>query len=325
MYDIAVIGGGPCGLACAIEAKEHGLDCVVLEKGNVVRSVAEYPVYMVLFSTTDMLEIGGLPFISGNCRPTRLETVRYYWRAVQHFGIPIQTYREVTEVLPTSSGFMLHTRDKLNGEEPVVFAKRVVVATGCYDRPNLIGVPGEELPHVSHYYKEPFPYMGRRVIIVGGGNSAAEAALELSRFGALTTVVHFRGEMDATVKPWIGAELTARILKNEIAALFHTRILSIRPQTITLSTTGDETPFELEADFVFLMTGYRPNTDLLVQAGAALDASGFPVHNPLTMETTVPGLYVAGAISEGWRVTQANIEKGRFHGKRIIQSIDTDQ
>ncbi|MZP29741.1 YpdA family putative bacillithiol disulfide reductase [Heliobacterium undosum] len=325
MYDIAVVGGGPCGLACAIEAKNHGLDCVVLEKGNVVHSVAGYPVYMVLFSTTDMLEIGGLPFISGDCRPTRLETVRYYWRAVQHFGIPVRTYREVTEILPASSGFMLHTRDRLNGEEQIVFAKRVVVSTGCYDRPNLIGVPGEELPHVSHYYKEPFPYMGRRVIVVGGGNSAAEAALELSRFGAQTTVVHFRGEMDATVKPWIGAELTARILKKEIAALFHTRVLSIGPEAITLSATDNETPFEVEADFVFLMTGYRPNADLLVQAGAALDESGFPIHNPLTMETTVPGLYVAGAISEGWRVTQANIEKGRFHGKRIIQSIDADQ
>ncbi|MBM7865711.1 YpdA family putative bacillithiol disulfide reductase [Heliobacterium gestii] len=325
MYDIAVVGGGPCGLACAIEAKNHGLDCIVLERGNVVSSVAGYPVYMVLFSTTDMLEIGGLPFISGDCRPTRLETVRYYWRAVQHFEVPVRSYREVTDILPASAGFMLHTRERLTGEEPVVFAKRVVMATGCYDRPNLIGVPGEELPHVSHYYREPFPYMGRRVVVVGGGNSAAEAALELSRFGAHTTVVHLHPEMDRTVKPWIGAELMTRILKGEITALFNSRVQSISSQALTLVAEDREDTVSVEADFVFLMTGYRPNTDLLVQAGAALDESGFPKHNPLTMETSVPGLYVAGAISEGWRVTQANIEKGRFHGKRIIQSIDGDQ
>ncbi|MBC9785390.1 YpdA family putative bacillithiol disulfide reductase [Heliobacterium chlorum] len=320
MHDMIIVGSGPCGLACAIEAKIHGLDFVVLEKGSIVDSVVGYPTYMILSSTTDMLEVGGLPFVVQGCRPTRQEAVRYYLRAAQHFDVPIKTYRQVTDIQRTDTGFMVHAKNVFTGEIRIYFSKRVIVATGCYNTPNLLGIPGENLPHVSHYYKEAFPYSGRKTVVVGGGNSAAETALDLYRHGSDVTLVHRCEQLDGNVKPWIGADILSRILKEDIPTFFNSHLESIQPRSVTIRRDGDR--YEVEADFVFLMTGYRPNAKLLVDAGVALDEYGFPTHNPLTMETNIPGLYVAGAISEGWRVTQANIEKGRFHGKRIIQSFD---
>jgi thioredoxin reductase (NADPH) len=320
--DIAVIGAGPCGLGVGVAAAQEGIRCVIFEKGCITRSIAGYPTYGSFFSTSEKLELGGLPFVTVNDRPTRREALKYYRRVVEHFGLDVHQYEEVVAVARGVDGrFTLRTRraDGSNGE---YHAANVVDATGYWDHPNLLGVPGEELPKVTHYYKEGLPYFGQDVVVVGGGNSAVESALDLYRSGARVTLVHFLGELDSGVKPWVLPDIQGRIRNGEIQARFRHRIAEIRPRSVVIRSETDGRTEELANDFVFAMTGYAPDPWILRSLGVKIDPeTGVPAHDPATMETDVPGVFLAGVVAGGNRPNQIFIETGREHGPRIVRAV----
>jgi thioredoxin reductase (NADPH) len=316
--DLVVVGAGPAGLAVAIAARKAGLDCEVLEKGALVNSIFNFPRHMTFFTTPDLLEIGGLPFVTPYEKPTQAEALRYYRRVADTCELEIALRSEVLAIRRQGDGFLLSVRTT-KGEE-ARRARQVAWATGYYDWPNRLGVPGEDLPHVSHYYTEPHAYYRQPVVVVGGKNSAAIAALELHRAGARVTLVHRRDGLGASIKYWIKPDLENRIKDGAIAARFDTRLVEIRPGEVVLEDrTGLST---VPAAAVFLLTGYHPDVDLLRDAGAAVDSTTLkPVCDPDTLETTVPGFYVAGAVVSGRETSRIFIENGRFHGEAIVKSI----
>jgi thioredoxin reductase (NADPH) len=318
--DVIIIGGGPAGLAAAIAAGRAGLEAVVLEKGALVNSLAHYPTDMVFFTTPELLEIGGIPFVSPYEKPTRQEALRYYRRIVDTFKLSVSLYepvrglarREDGRFTVTSTPPHLHPRDRI--------ARAVIVATGAYDVANRIGVPGEDLPHVSHYYREPHPYYRQRVAVVGGKNSAAEAALDLYRSGARVLLVHRGATLGESIKYWVKPDIDNRIAEGSIEARFETRVAAIEPGRIQLDGPSG-TAWE-PADAVLLLTGYRSDTTLLRAAGARIDeALGAPIHDPETFETTVPNLFVIGAVVAGKQSGRIFIENGRLHGEDVIRIV----
>ncbi len=318
-FDVLVIGAGPTGLACAIEAKREGLAVVNLEKGCLVNSLFHYPANMTFFTTPELLEIGDIPFPSAHQKPTRQEALEYYRKAAEHYELDIRQYERVRDVSGSDDDFRVHTTDRL--ERPGEYrTRKLVVATGYYDLPNLMGVPGEELPKVRHYYDEPHPYFDNDVLVIGGKNSAAIASLELWRHGARVTLVHRGPGMHSHVKYWIKPDVENRIKNGEIRAYFNSAVREIGRDYVLLDTP--EGDLRLKNDFVFALTGYHPDFDFLRGLGVELEPQECrPVCNPQTLESNVRGVYLAGVIVAGSRTNEIFIENGRFHGRQIAADI----
>ena len=317
--DVIVIGAGPAGLATAIAARQHRLDCQVLERGMIVNTVFHFPRHMVFFTTPELLEIGNLPFVTPYEKPTRLEALRYYRRVVDTYQLDVSLGEEVIRVEPSAAGLDIHTRCG-DGEPRRHETRAAVLATGCYDHPNRLDVPGEDLPHVSHYYTEAHPYYRKRVVIVGGKNSAAEAALELCRAGASVTLVHRGVEPSDSIKYWVRPDLLNRIAEGSIAAHFLTRVLSISKDGVRVS--GRDGERTLPADAVLLLIGYHSDTHLFDGCGIGWHPETLePEHDAETLETNVPSLYLAGSVVSGRQSGKIFIENGRFHGEAVVATI----
>jgi len=317
--DLVVVGAGPAGLAVAIAAQKAGLDYEVVEKGVLVNGIFHFPRAMTFFTTPDLLEIGGLPFVTPYEKPTQWEALRYYRRVADTYELRIALGEEVLGVAREGAELSLRTRLARGGDR-LRRAKNVVLATGYYDHPNKVGIPGEDLPHVSHYYDEPHPFYRKRVVVVGGKNSAAIAALELHRAGARVTLVHRREKLADSIKYWIKPDIENRIKDGAISARFSTRPIEVRPDAVVVEGPGGRD--ELPAEAVFLLTGYHPDADLFRRAGIRVDEETLkPDHDPSTLESNVPGLYLAGSVVSGRETSRIFIENGRFHGEMIVKAI----
>jgi thioredoxin reductase (NADPH) len=311
--DLLIVGAGPTGLACAIEAGKAGLRAIVVEKGCLVNSIFHYPANMVFFTTSELLEIGNLPFPSALPKPNRLEALEYYRKAAAHYALEVRQYERVESVTPLRPGFAVRSSRRRYA------AGAVVIATGYYDLPNLMGVPGEDLPHVFHYFREAHAFAGQRVAVIGGKNFAAETALDLYRHGAQVTIVHRGAGLGSSIKYWVRPDIENRIKAGEIAARFETQVREILPGRLRIESPAGSG--EIPADFVFALTGYHPDFDFLRAAGVELDAGMRPKCDPATYETNVPDLYLGGVVVAGRNTSEIFIENGRFHGKVIVDSI----
>lgn len=319
--DLAVIGAGPCGLAAGIAAQRAGLSCILFDAGCVAAAISQYPVWMTFFSTADRLEIGGVPFVVAGDKPTRREALRYYQRLAREYRLDVHQYESVQAARGARDEFMVQTRTHV-GEEREYHCRNLVVATGYFDSPNLLGVPGEQLPSVRHGYREAHVFYDQDVLIVGGGNSAVDAALELHRWGARVTIVHFLPALDPNVKPWVRPEIEARLLDGSIAARFEARLVEVRPGSAIVQHSTAGALEELPIDWVLAMTGYTPDGRLLRSLGVRFDSeTGIPHHDPDTMETNVPGVFIAGVLAAGYNANKVFIENGRDHGGRIVAAI----
>jgi thioredoxin reductase (NADPH) len=318
-FDVVIVGAGPTGLACGIELKKRGVNAVLIEKGCVVNSIYNYPTNLVFFTTPELLEIGDIPMTSLNEKPVRAEALKYYRRVSAHYGLDIRQYQRVEGITGEDGAFITHARDA-NGCPIQYASKKAILAMGYYDVPNLLNVPGEDLPKVIHYYKEPHPFYDRDVLIVGAKNSAVIAALELWWSGCRVTMVHRGGEIHKNVKYWLKPNIENRIKNGEIPMHWHSSIVEIRPTTVVLSTPAGE--LELKNDFVLAMTGYRPDIEFLEAHGIRFDQeTRRPYTNPDTLESDRQGIYLAGVIVAGMHTHEIFIENGRFHGKVIAESI----
>ena len=314
MSDVVIVGAGPTGLACGIELKKRGVSATLIEKGCVVNSLFHYPQNMVFFTTPELLEIGDIPMTSLNDKPNRVEGLKYYRRVANHYGLDVRQYERVEQITGSDGAFVTRTS---KGEHA---SKKVILATGYYDIPNLLGVPGEELPKVIHYYKEAHPYYNQDVLVVGAKNSAAIAALELWWTGARVTMVHRGAEVHKHVKYWIKPNIENRLKNGEIKGCFSSRVTAIREGEVDLETP--EGPVVLRNDFVFAMTGYRPDFEFMAAHGITLNAeTGRPAVNPTTYESETPGMYLAGVVVAGVHTNEIFIENGRFHGGAIAKDI----
>jgi len=321
--DLLIVGGGPCGLAAAISAQRAGLAPLVVEAQAICSTIAQYPTYVRFFSTAEKLSLGGIPFVVATEKPTRPDGLAYYRSVVRHFRIPLKQYERVTKIeAPRGGGpFVVHSRTA--GGERQTRATAVVVATGYFGSPNKIGVPGEDLPHVSHVYREGHEAFLQPVVVVGGGNSAAEAALDLWRSGASVTLVHFGPTFDKKIKPWVLPDFENRVKEGSIAVRWNARVTRIDPDSVSILTDEKLEKLEkLEATRVYAMTGFAPNLDLLRQVGVPIDKeTGVPEHNAETLETAVPGIFIAGVVVAGYDANKVFIENGRYHGDRIVARI----
>ena len=317
--DLLVVGAGPCGLAAAISAQRAGLTARLLDSAAVVSTITQYPYYVSFFSTAEKLSLGGVPFVVATDKPTRRDGLAYYRAVTRHFALDVHQYERVTAIEKQGEEFLVQS-ETLEGHPSSTKARAVCVATGYFGSPNRLGVPGETLPHVSHVYREGHPAFDQDVVVVGGGNSAAEAALDLWRAGARVTLVHFGPTFDKKIKPWVLPDLQNRMNEGVIGARWNSRVTAIEPGLVTIhGPQGDE---RLGARFVYVMTGFAPNTDLLRAAGVPIDAAtGVPQHDPDTLETPVPGLFIAGVVVAGFDANKVFIENGRFHGDRIVARL----
>jgi thioredoxin reductase (NADPH) len=316
-HDLVIIGGGPTGLNCAIAAAKEGVDYVVLEKGVLANSIYNFPVNMTFFSTSKRLEIGEIPFISHTEKPTRREALEYYRRLHQSWDLNVRTYEPVQSMRRNEEG--LYCIQTAKGE---YLAHSVVVATGFYDTPNTLDVPGEELPKVKHYYDDPHPYVGQKVLVVGAANSACQVALELWRKGAEVTMAIRGDKIYKGVKYWIKPDIENRIKEGSIPAYFHTTVQRISEDEVELK--GPDGAFTIENDFVLAMTGYQPNYELLHNLGLEIpaeDEAKVPAHDPETLETSLPNVYLAGVVCAGMKTSTLFIENTRDHGELIAQQI----
>lgn len=313
--DIAIVGAGPTGLATAIEAHRRGLKYLVFDKGCITNSILGFPTHMVFFTTPELLEIGGMPLVSEREKPSRNEALKYYRKVVQAFGLTVRQFEHVQRIEQTAP-HVFRVRTSLG----TYLAKNIVLATGYYDNPNILGIPGEEMPHVSHYYTEPYSFFDRDVVIVGGRNSAAEAALDLFRGGARVALVHRGAEMGSTLKYWVRPDIENRFKAGEIKAYFNALMSRITSSTVEIVQAG--TLITLKAQQVFLLTGYHSSTKFFEQLDVKWDSETLrPHHNPETFETNVPGVYLAGSIIGGRFNAEVFIENGRFHGETVVKAI----
>lgn len=315
LLDIIIVGSGPVGLACSLEARNRGLEHVVLEKGGVNENMRRWPLYMTFFSTAEKVSIGDIPFPTLHHRPTREEGLTYYNAIVQQLGLPVKTYQPVEHIEPLGNGFQVNTPDAS------YLAKKVIIATGYYDQPNRLDIPGEELPHVSHYLDDIFRFAGTKVVVVGGSHSATDAALNLYRVGAKVTLVHRRAKLADKLKYWVKPDLENRIKEGSIQALMNTGLDRVTAKEVYLRNLNTNKVTTMPADFVLLMTGYRPDVELLSRAGINIKKDAVPEHDPTTFETNVGGLYVAGSITAGKHVSKIFIENGREHAKVIVEHL----
>ena len=313
-YDVLIIGAGPIGLACAIEAKQAGLSYVIVEKGPLVNSLYNYPVFMTFFSTSQKLEIGGVPFVSISNKPNRNEALEYYRRVAEKFELNIKLFEEVSSVNKVDDlDFVVAT------SKATYHAKKVIIATGFYDVPVMMNVPGEDLPKVKHYYQDPHLYAFSKVLVIGANNSAIDVALETYRKGADVTLVIRGSEIGSYVKYWVRPDIENRIKEGEIKAYFNSEVTAISETEVTIKTP--ETEISLANDYVLAMTGYQPNFALLKKLGVVLDEQSMPAHNPETMETTTKGLYLAGVVCGGMDTHKWYIENSRIHAEQIVKHI----
>jgi thioredoxin reductase (NADPH) len=319
IFDLLVIGAGPTGLACAIEAQKAGFRVVVVDKGCLCNSLFHYPAHMTFFTTPELLEIGDIPFPSPNAKPTRDEALQYYRRVAEHYRLDLRLYRCVDKVTGSDGGFTVNTVDRF-GRSGVIVSRKLALSTGYYDLPNKMGIPGEDLNKVHHYYVDPHPYYEMDVVVIGGKNSAAIAALELWRSGARVTLVYRGAEVQPHVKYWIKPDIENRIKNGEIKAFFRSNVVEITPDTVVVEThEGHEI---LRNDFVFAMTGYHPDFNFLESVGIRFEGEHrLPVCDPETLESNVPGIYLAGVIVAGSRTNEIFIENGRFHGRQIARAL----
>ncbi|MEJ2665883.1 MAG: YpdA family putative bacillithiol disulfide reductase [Deinococcales bacterium] len=322
MVDLAIVGAGPIGIETAILAKRAGLDYRLIEKGCIVNAIAGYPTYMTFFTTSERLEVGDHPLVTATDKPTRKEALDYYRKVVHNEALTLTPFTEVTAVERQPEVFAVHTRGLTAGNagEDVVRARIVALATGYFDTPNRLGIPGEDLPNVSHYYSEAHPFYGRRVAIVGAGSSAADAALDLYRGGARVTLVHRGSEFRHSLKYWVRPDLENRVKEGSIAVHFDTVVKEILPDRLVLESAGER--LTLRADQTFLLTGYFASPSLLRSAGVGLDQETLAARlDPETFETDVPGLFVVGSAGFGTRTSDVFIENGIVHARRAMSAI----
>lgn len=319
MEQVIIVGGGPCGLSAGVECQAAGLNPLIIEKGGIVHSIYQYPTYMTFFSTPELLEIGGVPFMTQNEKPTRKEALNYYRTVAERKQLRIHTYEEVVKVEKDKERFIVTTRT-MHGQERRYETKYVVIATGYFDNPNRLGIPGEELPKVQHQFREAHPYHGTKVAIIGGKNSAIDAAMELERAGADVTVIYRGDRLTESVKPWVRPVFESLLSKGRIRMLWNARVVHISQASIQVEQEGRTV--ELENDFVLKLIGYAPDREFLGTMGVEINSeTSAPVFNPETMETNVPGIYVAGVISAGREANEIFIENGRGHGALIVKHI----
>jgi thioredoxin reductase (NADPH) len=319
MEDVIIVGAGPCGLAAALALKKIGIDPLVIEKESIVHSIYLYPTYMQFFSTADRLEIGGIPFTTPHEKPTRLEALHYYRNVAKRSNIRIRSYEKVTDIIPENGTFSVLTENRAS-KRTRYETKRVVIATGYFDNPNMLGIPGETLPKVSHFFREAHPYTGTKTAIIGGSNSAVDAALELMRADAEVTIV-YRGEaVSPNIKPWVRPVFENYVNKGMIKLMLRSRVVEIGETHIIVDSGGESVT--LENDFVLALTGFRPDRKFLQSIGIELEGEAEkPRFNPETMETNVKGVYLAGVIAAGAEANEIFIETGRFHGELIAKHI----
>ena len=319
LYDVLVIGAGPTGLACAIEVQKAGFKVVAVDKGCICNSLFHYPSHMTFFTTPELLEIGNIPFPSPNPKPTRNEALQYYRLVAAHYKLDVRQYERVERVAGEDGNFVVHTEDRF-GRKGQMRTRKMIVSTGYYDLPNLMQIPGENLSKVHHYYNDPHPYFDTDVMVIGGKNSAAIAALELWRSGARVTLVHRHDGMHRHVKYWIKPDIENRIKNGEIKAYFNTEVVEITEDSVVLKTPhGRES---IKNDFVFAMTGYHPDFSFLERMGVRFEGPDkLPVCDPDTLESNVPGIFLAGVIVAGSRTNEIFIENGRFHGGQIARAL----
>jgi thioredoxin reductase (NADPH) len=312
--DVLIVGGGPCGLAAAISIQEIGLNYVVIEKGNIVEAIYNYPTHQTFFSTSEKLAIGNVPFIVEERKPKRNQALVYYREVAKLKDIKVNKYEQVKTVEKIENYFLVTT------SKAIYTSQYVIIATGYYDQPNYMNIPGEELPKVFHYFKEGHPYFAQDVLVIGGKNSAIDAALELHKAGANVTVAYRGSDYSPSIKPWILPEFEGLVRNREIDMFFNTEVLSVDEQFAYLK--GSNGKFQIENDFVFAMTGYHPNHSFLEKMGVQIDpVTGRPSINEVTMETNVKGVFIAGVIAAGNNANEIFIENGRFHGGQIAQEI----
>jgi thioredoxin reductase (NADPH) len=318
--DLVVIGAGPTGMACAIEAQRAGFSAILIDKGCLCNSLFHYPSNMTFFTTPELLEIGDIPFPSPNQKPHRDEALEYYRKVAEHYRLDVRQYETVQRVTGSDGSFTIHTSDRF-GRSLQHHARKLVVATGYYDLPNYLDIPGEELNKVAHYYHDPHPYYDLDVVVIGGKNSAAIAALDLWRHGARVTLVHRGAELHRHVKYWILPDINNRVKNGEIAALFSSTVVHITEDDVTLKTPEGERT--IPNQYVFALTGYQPDFTFLESLGVQLDEANdrCPACDPSTLESNVPGIYLAGVVIAGERTNEIFIENGRFHGKQIATDL----
>ena len=315
MLDMIIVGAGPIGMTCAIEAKRAGFNALMIDKGSLVNTLFHFPTNMTYFSTSRLLEIGNVPFVSHGEKPTRIESLEYFRRVHESWGLKVNLYEEVENVKKENDHF------KITTSKDTYLAKAVVIATGFYGLPIMMNVPGEDLPKVHHYYSESHPYVGQRVVIVGAANSACDVALELFHKSVDVTMIIRAASISDRVKYWIKPNIENRINEGSIKAYFNSHVIRITEKTIEVETPDG--PISLPNDYVLAMTGYQPDFKFLKQAGITLTDDGEPelVYDPLTHETNVPGLYVAGVVCGGLRTNKWLIENARDHGEKIIKNV----
>ncbi len=319
-FDVAIVGAGPTGLACGIELKRRGLKPILFDKGCIVNSIYHYPINLVFFTTPELLEIGNIPMTSLNEKPGRTEALKYYRRVSDHYGLNVHQYERVLGFDGADEHFTIRTETQ-DGLRHEYGARKIILASGYYDIPNKLGIPGEDSDKVIHYYREAHPYYNQDVLLIGAKNSACIAALELFWTGARVTVVHRGGEISNNVKYWIKPNIENRIKSGEIKAFFHTTVSEILPHEVVLQTP--EGAVTVKNDFVFAMTGYRPDFEFMAEHGIHLDpATSKPITNTQTLESERAGVYLAGVIVAGTHTNEIFIENGRFHGELIANAIE---
>jgi thioredoxin reductase (NADPH) len=319
--ELLVIGAGPCGLAVGVAAKKAGLSCVLLDRRTIVSTIERYPLSMTFFSTPERIEIGEIPFIASHEKPTRRDGLIYYRRVAEHYGLDVRPSEEAVDVVREAGGaFRVEVRRQ--HDEKAYRAGAVVFATGYYDNPNYLRIPGEDLPHVAHYFSEGHPYWRRRVVVIGAGNSSVDAALECWRAGAIVTLVHFGEEFDKTVKAWVLPDIVNRVREKSIAVRWRSRVRAITPTEVEIVSDATGAVECLPTDAVLAMTGYHADTTMLRSLDVPVDPqTGIPAHDEATMATPLPGVYLAGVIASGNDANRLFIENARGHGELIVRHL----